>query len=159
MGLQPPRSWLSVTPSLQYSLTEISSPRPPAYSLSRTLNSLENFMRGPLRFCFMVRVGPGINNSLKAPRVIMLCSLNGTHSCSKFHVVRITYSNTGQLVKSQHSKGGGRRIITSTCDPASLPTPHRAFFPYISESGDLGQSPRLLKVPGWCQLCCWGTIL
>lgn len=70
----------------------------------------------------MVRVRPGINNSLKAPRVIMLCSLNDTHSCSKFHVVGITYSNTGQLVKSQHSKGGGRRIITSTYDPASLPT-------------------------------------
>lgn len=71
-------------------LTEISSPRPPAYSLNRALNSLENFMRGPLRFCFMVRVRPGISNSLKAPRVIVLCSLNGTHSCSKFHVVGIT---------------------------------------------------------------------
>lgn len=104
VGLEPPRSWLSVTPSLQHSLTEISSPRPPAYSLNRTLNSLENFRRGALRFCFMVRMRPGINNSLKAPRVVMLCSLNGTHSCSRFHVVGITYSNTGQLVKSQHSR-------------------------------------------------------
>lgn len=156
--LEPPRSWLSVTPSLQHSLTEISIPRPPAYSLNRTLNSLENFTRGPVRFCFMVRMRPGINNSLKAPGVIMLYSLNGTPqlfqiSCGWNYLFK--HWPAGKITALKVEAGG------SLLQPVTLPLllHTSSFLPIHFRVRRSRVGPKLLKVPGWRQLCCWGTIL
>lgn len=50
-------------------------------SLSSRPNSLENFIRGPLR-SFLWPWGQTLA-ILKGPRVILMCNYDGTHSCSQ----------------------------------------------------------------------------
>lgn len=53
---EPSGSWLSVTPSLEHFLTEVSHETPLICGLDCTLNPLENCVRGPVRPYFIVRV-------------------------------------------------------------------------------------------------------
>lgn len=62
-------------------LLKFCSMRPLVSSLSSRPNSLENFIRGPLRSCSWPW-GQALA-ILKGPRVILMCSYNETHSCSQ----------------------------------------------------------------------------